>query len=180
MTRQGSSVGTSCGQREVQFRGLEERDWPLVKHFLPVIRTEDSTGVVSFSGDQLLGAVVYDNWTANCVQAHHLLLDPLIIRRGWFEIIYGIPFGQMGVGKIYGLVPADNLKALKLNRNMGFHVKAVLEEAYAPGIDYVLMEMKREECRWVSQPLKTSRTTPPESKVSRKGKPPGKPPTQTG
>jgi len=55
-------------------------------------------------------------------------------------------FRTMGVARIYGLVPANNEKAVKLNTHMGFTLKSRLEEAYEVGVDYLLMEMKRENC----------------------------------
>ena len=50
---------------------------------------------------------------------------------------------------IYGMVPGDNAKAIKINEHIGFTVKMRLEDAWADGIDYVVMELKKENCRYL-------------------------------
>jgi hypothetical protein len=55
-------------------------------------------------------------------------------------------FNEVGVSKVYGQVPSDRLKALKFNKHIGFTEKFRLEEAHAPGVDYIIMELTRENC----------------------------------
>jgi RimJ/RimL family protein N-acetyltransferase len=50
---------------------------------------------------------------------------------------------------MYGLVPANNEKALRLNKKMGFTEAIRLKEAYTAGVDYVLMELRKENCKYL-------------------------------
>jgi hypothetical protein len=43
-------------------------------------------------------------------------------------------------------VPANNEKAVKFNKHIGFTIKTVMEEAFEDNVDYLLMELKREDC----------------------------------
>lgn len=90
-----------------------------------------------------------DNWTQNSVQCHFLVTNPLVLKHSFLECCYHFMFIEHGVKFIYGLVPGNNEKALKFNAHMGFTVKTTLEGAYEEGVDYVLMELKRENCKFI-------------------------------
>jgi len=49
-----------------------------------------------------------------------------------------------------GLTPANNLKALKLNKHIGFREVCRIPDGHKPGIDSVLQIMTRDECRWIN------------------------------
>lgn len=135
---------------DLTFRAMEGHEWEWFNRFLPVLWVEDSRGIVAQRGQELVGGCVYDNWTLNSVQCHLLILDPFIIRRGWLQTIFTAAFGTSRQ-YIYGLVPGDNTRALRLNVRMGFTVKAELEEGYAPGVGYVIMQMRRQDCPYIEE-----------------------------
>ena len=56
--------------------------------------------------------------------------------------------------KVIGLVPADNLKAIKLNRHIGFKEVYRISEGFAEGVDYILMQLNREDCKYLSEQLR--------------------------
>lgn len=129
---------------------MDNADWDWFNRHLPVLAVEDSRGIVAKRFGQPVAGCVYDNWTANSVQCHLLIQDPLIIRHGWLETIFTAAFGDQRQ-YIYGLVPGDNAQALRLNVRMGFTVKCELEEGFAPGVDYVIMQMRREDCPYLEE-----------------------------
>ena len=49
------------------------------------------------------------------------------------------------------MVPGDNEKALKFNEHLGFTIKMRLEDAWDDGVDYVVMELKKENCPYLSK-----------------------------
>ena len=121
-------------------------DWAWVNSHVGILQSEDTTGIMAVdenTGDTV-GACIFDNWTANSVQTHFVLANPLVLKHGFHDTCYEFVFGVMNRKYMYGLVPGDNEKAIKLNKHMGWTVKTVLPEAYADGVDYLLFELKRE------------------------------------
>lgn len=132
------------------FRALNiPLDWPWIESVLPLHRVDDTSGIVAVDLDTAanVGACIMDNWSANSVQAHIIVTNPLLLRHGFLELITGLVYEDMGCKYIYGQVPSNNTKALKLNTHMGFKEVARLKEAYADGVDYVIMEMHRDDCK---------------------------------
>ena len=68
------------------------------------------------------------------------------MREGIHSAAASYVFTQAGRLKMLGYVPADNEKALKLNKHLGFTELVRIEDGYKLGVDYVLMELKRENC----------------------------------
>lgn len=129
------------------------RDWNWVNKQIPVLHSEDTTGIMAV--DTLrhspVGACIMDNWTNNSVQCHFMLTTPMLLKHGFLEECFGFIFKNQNVNFVYGLVPANNDKAVKLNTHMGFTVKTRLEEAYDVGVDYLLMQLKRKDCKYITE-----------------------------
>ena len=128
-------------------------DWGWCNQQVGIVRCEDTTGIMAIDLDtnETVGACIMDNWTQNSVQCHFMLTNPLVLRHKFIECCFDFLFINKGIARIYGLVPADNEKAVKLNTHMGFTIKARLEEAFEVGVDYLLMELKRENCKFIEQ-----------------------------
>ena len=128
-----------------------EMDWDWVQRRLPILRVEDTGGLVAYNkdNDELLAACIWDNWTRNSVQCHFLIQNKIVLKHGFVEEIADFIFNHQGKKFIYGMVPGDNAKAMKLNKHMGFTEKMRLEDAWADGVDYVVMELRKENCRYL-------------------------------
>lgn len=124
------------------------RDWGWCNEQIGIVRCEDTAGIMAVNVDtgENVGACIMDNWTSNSVQCHFMLTTPLVLKHEFLECCFDFMFNACGVSRIYGLVPANNKRAVKFNTHIGFTVKATLEEAYQVGVDYLLMELKREDC----------------------------------
>jgi hypothetical protein len=131
------------------FEGAD--DWRWCNQQVGVNQTADTTGILAVNTDtgERYGACIMDNWTNNSVQCHFMLTRPMVLRHKLLECCFNYMFIERGVARAYGLVPADNAKAVKINTHMGFTLKSVLEEAYDVGVDYLVMEMKRENCTYI-------------------------------
>jgi hypothetical protein len=129
------------------------RDWKWVNKQVPVLHSEDTIGIMAVDTFKRspVGACIMDNWTNNSVQCHFMLTTPLVLKHGFLEECFGFIFKNQNVNFVYGLVPSDNEKALKFNKHMGFTEKTRLEGAYDVGVDYVLMQLKRADCRFIPQ-----------------------------
>lgn len=124
-------------------------DWDWINQQVGILQVEDTCGItaVDMETNETVGCCVMDNWTANSVQAHFMISSPLVLRHGFLEECFDFMFNHKGVKFIYGMVPADNDKALKLNKHMGFTERLRLPEAFADGVDYVVMELEKKACK---------------------------------
>lgn len=126
-------------------------DWEWVNEQMGVLRVEDTSGIIGIDADtnERVSACIMDNWTRNSVQAHLIIVNSMAIRHGFLEEIFDFMYNVKGVNRIYGLVPGDNVKALKINAHIGFTEKMRLDDAWEEGIDYVVVEMKKENCNYL-------------------------------
>ena len=131
---------------------IGERDWQWVNEQVGILQSEDTQGIVAIDteGDYTkVAACVLDNLTSNSVQAHFMLTTPMVLRHKFLERCFDHVFNKLGKKVMYGLVPSNNVKALRLNAKMGFTEAFRLKEAYADGIDYVGMELTKENCKYL-------------------------------
>jgi hypothetical protein len=136
----------------IEFREfIGQYDWGWVNEQVGIMRVEDTGGIVAFNAEngELVAACIWDNWTRNSVQCHFMITSPLVLKHHFLECCFFHMFVERNVTRVYGLVPANNEKAVKLNTHMGFTEKARMEEAFEVGVDYLLMELKRENCKYI-------------------------------
>lgn len=138
----------------VQFRSFQgDTDWAWVNQQVPILRVEDTGGIVAINAEngELIAACIWDNWTRNSVQCHLMVTDLAALKNGFVNEISHFIFNEQGKRFIYGMVPGNNEKALKLNKHIGFTEKMRLEDAWADGVDYVVMELKKENCPYLTK-----------------------------
>jgi len=61
------------------------------------------------------------------------------------------PFVICDLVALFAPVPADNEQALKFNRKIGFHDVLTVKDGWATGISMHLLQMYRNECRWLKE-----------------------------
>lgn len=52
---------------------------------------------------------------------------------------------------MHSLVPANNTKALSVDKKIGFKEVTRLKDAFKQGVDYVLLEMRKEDCKYFNE-----------------------------
>jgi hypothetical protein len=137
----------------VRFDALNvRRDWGWVSSKLQCHLVEDTGGIIAIDrhGDYA-GAIVFDSFTETACCCHVLVEQPLIIRHGFLNLAARAVFVNAKRHVIIGMTPANNEKALVFNRRIGWKEVYRVRDGYAFGIDYVVHEMRREECRWLSK-----------------------------
>ena len=127
---------------------LNKEHWPDIEAIMPMVYQDDTTGVVALDARASFhGAVVCEDWTETMCSCHILLAHPFkALREGIHNALADYVFVQAGRIKVMGLVPAKNLKAQRLNRHFGFTELFRIEDGYRVGEDYIVMEMKKENC----------------------------------
>jgi RimJ/RimL family protein N-acetyltransferase len=99
---------------------------------------------------RIVGMVGFDGWTPNSVTMHVALDSPACLR-GLLPEIFGYAFVQAGKGIALGIIPADNARSVNLAKRVGFSEVHRVRDGWAVGVDLVVLEMRRERCRWIQQ-----------------------------
>ena len=134
----------------IGFAPLQIQQWGVVDHLLGLRWVEDTRGIWALKDGAPAALCVLQNWTKSSVCAHLWVKNPVILRHGYFEEVADFAFNKGGVYTMIGMVPADNDKALKLNRHIGFKELCRIPDGYAPGEDWVVMTANRESLsRWL-------------------------------
>ena len=100
------------------------------------------------------GGVLYDTWAPNSVQAHMATETP-IAWRALLPHVFIYPFlgpkadGADGRGVIFSLIRGSNARSLAMAKSLGFREADRIRDGYNMGEDYVRVEMRREECRFL-------------------------------
>ena len=108
----------------------------------------DLRAIEAVDGDRILGMVAYDNWMPNACSMHLAIEVPIASRR-LIKPAFGIAFIEFKRQVVIGYVLSNNAKALALDLHLGFKEVGRLRDAWGPGVDMVIMEMRREDCRWL-------------------------------
>lgn len=96
------------------------------------------------------GAVGFDAWLGNAAQMH-IALDSPIALRALLGPAFRYLFVDCGKDVALGFLPSHNVRALKFDQHIGFREVYRLKDGAAPGDDMVLLELRREECRWLKE-----------------------------
>ena len=127
-----------------------KRDWHWVNPRLHRAICADTKGIVSVNErGEYDAACVFDAWAPNSVQAHICIENPFVIRSGFLHECFDYVFNQCGRGIMLGPVPSDNKEALRFDKHIGFTELGRIKDGYDIGIDWVILEMRKENCRWL-------------------------------
>lgn len=123
-------------------------DWGWINSKVPILRVEDTTGIIMLDLDknEHVAALVLDNFTRNSVQGHFVVDNPMALRHGFAIECADLIFNVLDKKFLYAQVPGSNEKAIKLNKHLGFTEKTRLPDAYADGVDFIIMELAKENC----------------------------------
>lgn len=97
---------------------------------------------------RLLGGVIYTNYTGASITMHVAGFVDHWINRDMLWVCFHYPFMQLNCNKLFGQVPAWNVKALEFDKHLGFREEAVIKDVYPEG-DMILLSMLKHECRWL-------------------------------
>lgn len=141
----------------VHFRSLVPSDMLTVRQHMQYEPMESTRGLVAYDMDtaETLALFMMDSWTKTSAQVHQVILKTMVLRHGWFEEIARYMFALAGRKKVYATVPANKPKIVSLNEKIGFEQVARLSDAWDEGVDCLILEMTRENCKyWVPDKLR--------------------------
>ena len=111
---------------------------------------EDTRGITAKDeAGEVQAVCVLDSWSYNSCNIHIWINNPFVLKHGFAEEVFNFVFSeQSGRTKIIGVTPADNLKAVKFIKNIGFKEIYRISDGYKVGVDYVVTEMNKDNCRY--------------------------------
>lgn len=115
----------------------------------------EAVGLVGEDGIPVAG-IVFEDYTGQggSVSLHISIDNPNIPIRNLLVTAASYCFDQMGVNKVVGLIPSNNVDALRFDMRLGFKPEAVLKDIYPDG-DLVILTMYKHECRFY-RPVKSA------------------------
>jgi RimJ/RimL family protein N-acetyltransferase len=135
-----------CAAPQEHLKWLAERTQCALTDDFRAIEAVDSSGAIR-------GMVGYGGWMPNSVQMH-IALDTAVAFRALLYPAFDYVFEQAARGVALGVIPACNTRSLALAKHAGFREVYRVREGWAAGSDVVLLEMRREECRWLARTKK--------------------------
>lgn len=121
------------------FAWLSERTGVALTHRARGLAAVDAYG-------QIRGAVAYDQWAPNSCEAH-MAVDTPIAWRTLLPHVFVYPFSHVGI--IFGLIREGNARSVEMARHLGFRVTKQIHDGWADGENLLLMELRRENCRFL-------------------------------
>jgi len=122
-----------------------------------IVVNENFRAMEAISGYRILAMVGFDGWTPASVMLHIALSHPAALRHVLvpaFRLAFDPPNAVVpGCGKrlINLTVLSSNTRSLALVRALGFRETHRIRGGWSKGVDIVLFEMRRRDCRWVNQ-----------------------------
>jgi RimJ/RimL family protein N-acetyltransferase len=123
------------------FAWLETRASCVVSSTFKAIKAVDEQG-------RIHGMVGYDAWTPNSVIMSIALENPAAFR-ALLRPMFDYPFNQAGRGIALAYIVATNSRSVKLTEHVGFTLATRLRDGWEPGVDMLVYEMRKENCRWL-------------------------------
>ncbi len=136
----------------INYRNIQsEDDWNWISKRADPTLTENTKGIVAVDTkvDRIVAMAVFDNWTDNSVNVHLAIDKPLVLRHGFLEECFNYIFNTCNKGIIMATIPANNIKSLKINSHIGFNMIHIIEDGFSKGVDCVLTEIRKENCKWL-------------------------------
>lgn len=108
----------------------------------------DAIGLGLYNGDKLVAGAVYEDFTRNNANVHIAFAGPHAITPAFIVAGFKLPFIDLKLPRITGLVPAKNDKALRFDLKLGWQVEGRIRRGL-PDDDIILLGMLKEECRFI-------------------------------
>ena len=111
---------------------------------------EDTKGVMAVDGEGIPQAIcVLDSWSPNSVQIHIWIENAFVLKHGFAEEVFNYVFNTAGRNMIIGVTPSNNPQALKFIKHIGFQEIFRIKDGHAVGVDFVVTEIRKENCRYI-------------------------------
>ena len=122
------------------------RDW--ISKRLNQQFPEDSTFLGQVKENKLVAVIGYCNFVGKSCAIHIASEGSHWMNRELLWACFDYPFNKLEKKVIVTALDANNEKAVRLNRHLGFHIETVIKDAHENG-DLMIMTMRKENCRFL-------------------------------
>jgi RimJ/RimL family protein N-acetyltransferase len=137
------SVGLTTANQTILWEFLQERiGIPWSTDFIALGRVVE---------DKLVGVVGYNNFTGASCHMHMAGDGGRWMNRAFLREAFRYPFQTLDLTMVFGIVPSGNIRALGIDRKLGFRELIYIPGAHPDGGIHIL-QMTRDECRWLRKP----------------------------
>lgn len=120
-----------------------------VKSVLLVPISDATRGIVAVDDQNTPCAVILlDGWTHNSATCHIAVQKPMALR-GLLPEVADYVFNTCQKQMLIGIVEGSHGRARRLNEHMGFKEIYRIKDCYAPGVDQLILQMKKEDCKYL-------------------------------
>ena len=113
--------------------------------------TPAARGIEDVRDGRIVGMVACDLWGGTSAQVHFATRCTAACRTLAREF-FRWAFGPAAREVLIAIVAASNRASLRLVEFFGFRQKHVIRDGWHKGVDFVLFEMRRDDCRWLEVP----------------------------
>lgn len=134
----------------IEIRGHRDGELAWIEERTKAVLTRDARAVVAEEDGQIVGMVAFDAWTENAAQAHMAVVHPGV----WLRLLrpgFHYVFEQAKKGILVGVIPSHNEASVRFSMGLGFKPIARIRDGWAPNDDMVMLEMRRETCRFLGR-----------------------------
>lgn len=122
---------------------------------MPYSPTKEARGIKFTANDScaMIDAMaIYDFWTPAAVQIHiWSMLPKYVFHPVFIREVFRYPFDFANRRLLVSVTPADNSASLKLSEAMGFRETFRIKNGWDLGVDMILKEMRREDCKYLQE-----------------------------
>lgn len=122
--------------------------WEFLKDRIGLPYSTDLICIGRVIEGKLEAVVGYNNFTGTSCHMHMAGDHPRWMSKAFLKAAFEYPFGTLGLTMVFGVVPSGNIRALGIDRKLGFRELLYIPGAHPDGGIHIL-QMKREECRWL-------------------------------
>lgn len=125
--------------------------WEFLRDRIGIPYSTDLICIGRVMDGRLAAVVGFNNFTGTACHMHMAGDHPRWISRGFLRAAFQYPFETLGLTMVFGVVPSGNIRALGIDRKLGFRELIYIPGAHPDGGIHIL-QMKRDECRWLRKP----------------------------
>jgi RimJ/RimL family protein N-acetyltransferase len=97
-----------------------------------------------------MGVVAYNGFCGR-VCSMHIAGEGNWISREFIRAAFDYPFRQLELEAVLSPLAATNHRAMKLDTHFGFREVHRVENGWEPGIDLVILQLRRSDCRYLEK-----------------------------
>ena len=134
----------------MNFRAATKSDLQAMPEEARPLVVEDTRGITAEHEGEIQAVCILDSWSPNSCMIHIWIANPFVLRHGYAEEVFKYVF-DTGRELVIGNTPSNNPRALKFIKKIGFREVFRVKDGFDKGVDYVITEMRKEDCRYVNK-----------------------------